>query len=35
MGSNDERENTLNQLLSEIDGFDPQIGIIIIGASIC
>ena len=33
MGGNDERENTLNQLLSEMDGFDPQSGIIIMGAS--
>ncbi|MEJ2168061.1 MAG: ATP-dependent zinc metalloprotease FtsH, partial [Desulfobacterales bacterium] len=33
MGHNDERENTLNQLLSEMDGFDPQIGIIIMGAT--
>ncbi|MGD8725435.1 MAG: ATP-dependent zinc metalloprotease FtsH [Desulfobacterales bacterium] len=33
MGRNDERENTLNQLLSEMDGFDPQIGIIIMGAT--
>jgi len=33
LGRNDERENTLNQLLSEMDGFDPQIGIIIMGAT--
>lgn len=33
MGGNDERENTLNQLLSEMDGFDPQNGIIIMGAT--
>ncbi|UCF91974.1 MAG: ATP-dependent metallopeptidase FtsH/Yme1/Tma family protein [Desulfobacterales bacterium] len=33
LGSNDERENTLNQLLSEMDGFDPRIGIIIMGAT--
>jgi cell division protease FtsH len=33
MSTNDERENTLNQLLSEMDGFDPQIGIIIMGAT--
>lgn len=33
MGGNDERENTLNQLLNEMDGFDPQIGIVIMGAT--
>jgi cell division protease FtsH len=33
MGGNDERENTLNQLLTEMDGFDPQVGIIIMGAT--
>jgi cell division protease FtsH len=33
MGSNDERENTLNQLLTEMDGFDPKVGIIIMGAT--
>jgi cell division protease FtsH len=32
-GSNDERENTLNQLLTEMDGFDPKSGIIIMGAT--
>ncbi len=32
-GSNDERENTLNQLLTQMDGFDPQVGIIIMGAT--
>ncbi len=32
-GGYDERENTLNQLLTEMDGFDPQIGIIIMGAT--
>lgn len=31
--SNDERENTLNQLLSEMDGFDASKGIIILGAT--
>jgi cell division protease FtsH len=33
MGGNDERENTLNQLLTEMDGFDPQASIIIMGAT--
>jgi cell division protease FtsH len=33
VGGNDERENTLNQLLTEMDGFDPKVGIIIIGAT--
>lgn len=32
-GSNDEREQTLNQLLAEMDGFDTQTGIIILGAT--
>ena len=32
-GGNDERENTLNQLLTEMDGFDPQTSIIIMGAT--
>ena len=33
MQSNDEREQTLNQLLSEMDGFDSSKGIIILGAT--
>ena len=33
MGSNDERENTLNQLLTEMDGFDTNSGVIILGAT--
>ncbi len=33
MGGNDEREQTLNQLLVEMDGFDPHIGVIIMGAT--
>lgn len=32
-GGYDERENTLNQLLTEMDGFDPQAGIIMMGAT--
>jgi cell division protease FtsH len=32
-GGYDERENTLNQLLTEMDGFDPKAGIIIMGAT--
>jgi cell division protease FtsH len=31
--ANDEREQTLNQLLSEMDGFDPAVGIVVIGAT--
>lgn len=32
-GSNDEREQTLNQLLSEMDGFDSSKGLVILGAT--
>ncbi|MCB9798696.1 ATP-dependent zinc metalloprotease FtsH [Candidatus Nomurabacteria bacterium] len=32
-GSHDEREQTLNQILVEMDGFDPHIGVIVIGAT--
>ena len=33
LGSNDEREQTLNQLLSEIDGFDSSKGVVILAAT--
>ncbi|WP_331071224.1 ATP-dependent zinc metalloprotease FtsH [Longimicrobium sp.] len=33
LGGNDEREQTLNQLLVEMDGFDPRLGVIIMGAT--
>ncbi|MCH5211941.1 MAG: ATP-dependent zinc metalloprotease FtsH [Oscillospiraceae bacterium] len=33
MSSNDEREQTLNQLLAEMDGFDPSKGIVILAAT--
>ncbi|WP_018126868.1 ATP-dependent zinc metalloprotease FtsH [Balneola vulgaris] len=33
MGSNDERENTLNQLLSEMDGFNSDKGVILMAAT--
>lgn len=32
-GGHDEREQTLNQLLSEMDGFDPQVGVILMAAT--
>ena len=32
-GANDEREQTLNQILTEMDGFDSQTGVIVIGAT--
>jgi cell division protease FtsH len=32
-GSNDEREQTLNQLLSEMDGFEPGVGVVVMAAT--
>jgi len=32
-GGYDEKEQTLNQLLAELDGFDPTIGVILLGAT--
>ena len=31
--SNDEREQTLNQMLAEMDGFDPSIGVVVMAAT--
>jgi cell division protease FtsH len=33
LGSNDEREQTLNQLLAEMDGFEPNQGVVIMAAT--
>jgi cell division protease FtsH len=32
-GGHDEREQTLNQILTEMDGFDPSAGVIVLGAT--
>src|SRR5207248_9497013 len=32
-GGNDEREQTLNQILTEMDGFDASTGVIVIAAT--
>jgi cell division protease FtsH len=32
-GGNDEKEQTLNQLLAELDGFDPKSGVVLLGAT--
>jgi cell division protease FtsH len=32
-GGHDEREQTLNQILTEMDGFDPAVGVIVLGAT--
>ena len=32
-GGNDEKEQTLNQLLAELDGFDPRSGVVLLGAT--
>ena len=33
LGGSDEKEQTLNQLLSELDGFDPMVGIVLLAAT--
>jgi cell division protease FtsH len=33
LGGHDEREQTLNQILTEMDGFDPADGVIVLGAT--
>ena len=33
VGGNDEKEQTLNQLLTELDGFDPREGIVLLAAT--
>jgi len=33
LGGHDEKEQTLNQLLAELDGFDPSTGVVLLGAT--
>ncbi|MFZ3033023.1 MAG: ATP-dependent zinc metalloprotease FtsH [Parvibaculum sp.] len=33
LGGQDEKEQTLNQLLAELDGFDPRVGIVLLAAT--
>jgi cell division protease FtsH len=33
LGGHDEREQTLNQILTEMDGFDPAAGVVVLGAT--
>ncbi len=33
LGGHDEKEQTLNQLLAELDGFDPKVGIVLLAAT--